>query len=361
MWLQSLQLSHLRCVSQVQLAPVAGLNVLIGHNGAGKTSVLEAVSLLGSGRSFRGGAKTPVVQHGADALNIFACVQTNTGREHLGFSRSARGWQARVNGSDVATMTELVRRLPVVVLEPGSHEVVEGGSEARRKMLDWLLFHVEPDFSAQANRYQRVLKQRNAALKLDGADAASLAVWDQAIVTAGQAIADMRAALWARLEPGFRIALQSMLPELGAVQLQYQQGWPEEQSLLEAQRLRHAIDLGRGFSSRGPHRADWGVQFARAQDKTWLSRGQEKCVFIAFALALLAEFAEQRGEKAILCIDDLFSELDSAHQQRCFEQIESQVDQLWISGTESRSSIAAWRGEKALFHVEQGTVRRADF
>ncbi|NJR44327.1 DNA replication and repair protein RecF, partial [bacterium] len=261
--------------------------------------MLEAIALLGTGRSFRGGARTPLVQFGAEALHIFAEVQSLAGTESLGFSRSERAWQARANGLDLASLTELVRRLPVLVMEPGSHALVEGGSEHRRKLLDWLLFHVEPGFAHAATRYSRVLKQRNAALKQDGANALSLGIWDHALAEAGALLASYRQAAWAPLQQHFADALSLALPELGAVQLNFHQGWPDEQGLIEALQARLAVDLGRGFSSRGPHRADWTLGFAEAHEKTWLSRGQEKCVFLAFAVAILKRFFELRGERAL--------------------------------------------------------------
>ena len=355
MWISELQIANLRCIEAARLVLAPGLLIFTGENGAGKTSVLEALAILGSGRSFRGGVRAPLVRLGNEALSVFAQVQSREKNQRLGFSRNVSSWQARVNGVPVSSLVSLVRELPVLVLEPGSHSLIEGPSDSRRRLFDWLLFHVEPEFSLVAARYQRALQQRNAALKLEGADARSLESWNQQLALCGEQLSAFRESLWMRLAPKLISALSSLLPELGEVSVKFNRGWPNELTLAAAIQDRQRVDIARGFSSKGPHRADWGVSFARAADRQWLSRGQEKNAYLAYAMAVLQHYRKVSGESAILCIDDLASELDELHQQRCVSFAFECVDQFWVTGTQ-RLSCPTWPGARQAFHVEHGAI-----
>jgi DNA replication and repair protein RecF len=345
----------LRCIELAQLVLAPGMLSFTGANGAGKSSVLEALAILGSGRSFRGGVRAPLIRRGSEAFSVFAQVQSHEKNHRLGFSRNASAWQARVDGSQVTSLVNLVRELPVLVLEPGSHALIEGPSESRRRLFDWLLFHVEPGFSSVATRYQRALQQRNAALKLDGADSRSLASWNQQLADTGIQLSAYRESQWLRLEPKLIAALSLLLPELGPVSVVFNRGWANELTLVDAINERQRVDIARGFSSKGPHRADWSISFALAADRQWLSRGQEKNAYLAYAMAMLMLYREATGKSAILCIDDLWSELDELHQQRCVALAFACVEQFWVTGTQ-QIDCPAWPGAQLSFHVEHGAI-----
>ena len=356
MWVSRLQIETLRCFSAVSVLPATGLNILTGANGAGKSTVLEALSLLGSGRSFRGGARAPLVRKGENYLSVFAEVESARGTQRIGFSRSASSWSAKLNGAAVTSLAKLVRELPILVLEPGSHSLVEGPSESRRRLFDWFLFHVEPGFSGAAARYQRALQQRNAILKQDAVAIKSLAVWNQQLAETGTVLSGYREREWVQLEPIMRATFNSLLPELGSASVTFNRGWSNDVSLLDAIEDRERVDVSRGFSSRGPHRADWFSNFALVSDRLWLSRGQEKNAYLAYAMAFLQRYRSISGESAILCIDDIWSELDELHQARCFALAANSAGQVWVTGTEQRASSNAWTRDSRLFHVEHGAI-----
>jgi DNA replication and repair protein RecF len=353
MKLERLQLRGLRSISEATLDLAPGFNVLIGANGAGKTSVLEAAFLLSHGRSFRSGAREALIQRGASGLSIFSTVRHEDQRlVRLGLGREGARWDARVDSQDVP-IGQLVRECAVVCFEPGSHALIAGAADERRRFLDWGVFHVEHDFLLAWRRFQRALKQRNSLLRKESASNDALYVpWEQELARAGTLIDQWRRAYWDALLPYLRERASLFLPELGPLELRYRPGWPETEDLettLSGQRMR---DQARGHTSAGVHRADWSLSFLNAPQREHLSRGQEKLVALACLLAQARLDADRRGEWPIICLDDLSSELDQEHQASVVASLLAVPAQVLITGTEMPRPLE--RASARVFHVEQG-------
>jgi len=354
MRLERLHLQGLRCISDLTLELAPGFNVLSGANGAGKTSVLEAAFLLSHGRSFRGGARDALTQRGASGLNIFSHVRHADGTAHrLGLGREGGRWEARLDGEDVP-IGQLIRECAVVCFEPGSHALIAGAAEERRRFLDWGVFHVEHDFLVTWRRYQRALKQRNSLLRSGPAPDEQLGPWEYELARHGALIDQWRRAYLGELSPFLKEQAALLLPELGNIELRYRPGWPEEQDLadvLASQRLR---DQGRGHTTSGVHRGDWSLSFRLAPQREHLSRGQEKLAALICVLAQARLDATHRGEWPIVCLDDLASELDQLHQAALVESLQNTHAQILISGTEVPRVLESTPVK--LFHVEQGRL-----
>ncbi|MCK9489390.1 MAG: DNA replication/repair protein RecF [Xanthomonadales bacterium] len=335
------------------------LNLVLGANGSGKSSLLESIHLLAHGRSFRSGAPDDLVQRGASGLDIHSHWSVGTGQsQRLGMSRRDRSWHLRVNDADVASLAEFVQHSAAVAVTPDSQLLVTGPAEWRRRHLDWLLFHVEHEFLDHWRRYQRALKQRNLVLRSHG-DSESLAAWEAQMASAGEAVSRFRAQALALLEQQFRQLAGLLIPSLAVDGLLFRPGWPSALSLAEALAAGRESDQERGFSQRGPHRADWRLRFADGLDQDQLSRGQAKLVAICCLLAQVKVFHAQRGIWPVMLVDDLASELDPEHQVRLLGWLAQTQAQIFITGTELQPRwpdrmIAA----AARFHVEQGRVTR---
>lgn len=355
MWVEHLYIDGLRCLSAFELDLACGLNVLIGANGVGKTSVLEALYLLGSGRSFRTGGKQALLGHQRSALTVSARVHVAERSHQVGFERRSNGWIARIDGEAVDQLALLARRHAVMVFEPGSHALISGVAEVRRRFLDWLVFHVEPHFASAYAAFQRVLKQRNVLLR-SAAPASELEAWHFSIVSAGEQVHSLRAASLARFELALREALAELLPELGNCEFSSTPGWRMDESYDAALRRTLVRDRALGYTTRGPQRADWQVRFEHAQDRSQLSRGQEKSLCFASVLALLRCYKEARSDAALLGLDDLFSELDVEHQERCLRLASSAAEQVIVTGVQTSSALAAWPGAQQMFHVERSAA-----
>jgi DNA replication and repair protein RecF len=358
MRLEQLRMCGLRCLTDVSLALDPAINVFVGDNGAGKTSVLEAAFLLSHARSFRSGAREALVQRGMSQLALYAEVRHHdeAAVERVGLGRSGARWEARINGESVS-IGQLVQVCAVVCFEPGSHALIAGAAEERRRYLDWGVFHVEPDFLALWRRCQRALKQRNSLLRGGAADGEGLfEPWEWELSQAAALLDLQRRAYLDLLRPCLEASMAALLPELGAMELRYRRGWSEDASLAEQLIMQRGRDLARGHTSLGPHRADWTVSFEQAPLREHLSRGQEKLAALACVLAQAALYARQRGDWPVVCLDDLASELDQVHQAAVVGQLREAGAQVLLTGTELPGALQGIPAR--LFHVEQGLISR---
>lgn len=349
----------LRRFERVELAPAPGLNLITGDNGAGKTSLLEALHLMAWGRSFRGRVRDGLIRTGSEAVEVFV-EWTEAGHDRLrkaGLRHSGQEWQGRLDGDNVAQLGDLCAALAVVSFEPGSHALVTGGGEPRRRFLDWGLFHVEQDFLPTWRRYNRALKQRNALLKAGGS-VAQLDAWDAELADAGEAVTAHRLAYLDRLQAQLTEAADALVPMLGRAQLAFSPGWKrQELSLADALLVARERDRQFGYTGVGPHRADWRVDYAALPQREALSRGQAKLTALSCLLAQAHDYAAQRGEWPVIALDDLASELDRRHQNRVLDRLLGSGAQIFLTGTEPPAGLAE-RTPGAWFHVEHGAVTR---
>lgn len=358
-----LEASNLRRFEHLALEPGPALNLLIGDNGAGKTTILEALHLMAYGRSFRGRVRDGLVRSGAAALEVF--VEWEEGDDALphrkaGLRHSGQAWEGRLDGAPVTQLSQLCAALEVVSVEPGSHALVEGGGDPRRRFLDWGLFHVEPEFIPVWRRYHRALKQRNALLKAGGSDA-QLDSWDRELAEAGEPFARYRQAYVERLEPQFQPMLARLAPSLGAGTLKYLPGWRQaDLSLADALLLSRSRDRAAGHTTQGPHRADWRAELEISPNGEPLSRGQGKLLALCCLMTQAQTHAlAAHGRWPVVVFDDLASELDHHHQARVVQALYESGAQVFISGTRPPAGMDPGRtGEGCVFHVEHGRVSR---
>jgi DNA replication and repair protein RecF len=353
-----LRVRDLRCLAEAELRPDSRLTLVVGPNGAGKSSLVEAIHVLGYGRSFRGRIRDGLVRTGAASLELYAEWQDASGQAHrAGLRHGGEKFEARLDGAPAPSLTELCARIAVVTFEPGSHDLIGGGAEHRRRYLDWGLFHVEPEFLPWWRRYARALKQRNAALK-SGPSAAVLAPWERELAEAGEVITRMRQAYLSRLEGFVAAEAGTYLAELGVASLDFRPGWKRSDlSLADALLLGRERDIATGHTGVGPHRADWRLGFAGLPGGEALSRGQEKLAALACILGQAAGVAAEGQGWPLVCLDDLASELDHRHQRQVLESVLLSGAQVLLTGTHPPAALAELGLQPLTFHVEHGRLR----
>jgi DNA replication and repair protein RecF len=351
MSLAELRIANLRCVESARLEFSPELNLIAGENGAGKTSILEAIFLLGRGRSFRTRTSEKLIRHGQSSLTVFGRTDDAVAAM-AGVEVSREGTRARINGAAAESLLALSSVLPVQSIDPEIHKLIDQGPERRRRWLDWLVFHVEPTFGMHWSRYQRALKQRNAALR-SGATA-ELGTWDAALIEHGNAMTDARRRSLVRLEP----YLEALFNRFSGLEVSaaFHSGWGQDHSLAEALRLAADRDRERGTSTTGPHRADVVLRLKGRSARETLSRGQQKITAVAMIVAQMKLMRAELQTQAVLLLDDPAAELDAKNLALLFDELASLKCQM--IATSLTPETALFQAPKATFHVEQGRVVR---
>jgi DNA replication and repair protein RecF len=367
--LTQLHINHVRNLHKVRLQDLQGVNVFFGCNGSGKTSVLEAIHLLGMARSFRGSSIGPLISHDAHCCTVYGTTTpllsvTGMGLRELGLplgvQRNRVGdAQIKIGGKVVRTVAELAEQLPLQVITADSFGLLTGSPGARRQYLDWGVFHVEQQFFGQWQRFQRCIKQRNNLLRRGKMVGEELTVWTRDLAQTGTAINEYRKAYFLKLSPRFKEIMAKLAPSLDALELRYHQGWDRQLSYGEALQQGAAADLEQGYTHSGPQRADIKVLSGGYLAADTLSRGQQKLVVCGLKLAQGQLMAQQGRGACTYLIDDLPSELDSTHSMLVCELLASMEAQVFITCIDHQDIRSVWpeNSELAMFHVEQGTVR----
>jgi DNA replication and repair protein RecF len=352
MRLVGLELRNIRIVSALEVAPGEGLNVFVGANGSGKTSILEAVYVLGSGRSFRTHRLSELISRGQSAMLVRGDVCAEDGAvTSIGVEKGEDGLRIRVAANEVRNASELARRLPLVVITPDSQRLLTDGAALRRQLMDWALFHVEPNYLNVVQRYRRALRQRNAALK-EAAAPGILAPWDQEVAEAGEALHQQRSRFLQEILPVYAETLEGLITV--PVDIRYQAGWDTAKSLSETLQASTRQDRFRGFTGTGPHRADLRFSTEGVLVNQVLSRGEGKLFVVGLVLAQARFLWELQGRRPVVLVDDLASELDEDSRRRFFSRLRDLGAQVFVS-TVSTDLVetADWEGLR-VFHVERG-------
>jgi DNA replication and repair protein RecF len=313
--LVSLAISDFRNIVETTIEPdPQGTTVITGLNGAGKTSVLEAVAYLSTLQSFRGSPREAMVRRGTER-SILRAVTLDNGRWitiEAELSASGRS-RTMVNRQTVRRRSDLHQALRTTVFTPEDIGVVRLGPTERRRFLDETLDVVDPKTARVAEDVDKILRQRAALLrgsgrKLSAEAAATLDVWDSRLDAAGTSLVEAREALVVQLAPLTESHYSRLAGETTVVTLDYRRSWSGR--LLDALAESRSKDLERGVSLTGPHRDELELSLGGLPSRTHASQGEQRSLALALQLAAHQLATERLGSAPVLLLDDVFSELD---------------------------------------------------
>ncbi len=346
---------NIRNIQQASIFPSNRINLIAGCNGSGKTSLLEAIHLLALGKSFRTHQIHKVVASGADRLVVFAeYISDNNVSFALGVERSKETTRLRINGCNVGKVAELAQLVPLQLINPDSHQLIELGPRHRRQFVDWGMFHVEQEFFPVWCRFNQALRQRNAALRL-GASDTEISVWHSEMSVCADHISDMRRSYVADLIPVARAVVEK-LSGITPLDIRFFPGWSGEEQYEHC--LNHSIKTDRnlGYTRHGPHRADLSISVGGVQARDRVSRGEQKLIAAALRLSQLELMKIKTRRSCILLIDDLPSELDETHRELFIDYLYKLSCQIFITTTESGLLGDKMEIVDKVFHVEHGNI-----
>jgi DNA replication and repair protein RecF len=351
MSLRRMRVSDFRCVQAADLEFDADLTLITGPNAAGKTTLLEAIYVLGRGRSFRTRLVDNLIRHAANRFVVFGEVETSPRRVSLGIEGSSEGMRARVGGERAGSLAELAALLPVQIIDPEVHRLIEEGPSRRRRFLDWGVFHVEHSFVSHWQKYQVALRQRNAALKAR-LPRSSVVAWDGELIRLGVLIDDARRRYTERLSV---VAQEIAAAILGLeLALSYRSGWSRERSFAAALEESWSRDVEFGGTSVGPQRAELGIRLAGSPVKDRISRGQQKLLSAALLMAQLSLFPADSPARPTLLLDDPAAELDNDHLLGLIREVSQSSVQLVV--TTLMPDLPAFGAPGRRYRVAHGNV-----
>lgn len=326
-----LALTNFRSYADAVVETAPGLIVLTGENGAGKTNVLEAISLLGPGRGLRAAALSEMVRDtGPGGFAVAARLHDGTEIGTGTTPGQPERRQVRINGA-AAPATAMAERLSLLWLTPAMDRLFTEGAGGRRRFLDRLVLALDPAHAIHATRYEAAMRARNKLLSGDAVpDAAWLDALETAMGTHGDAIEAARAACVKAL--GERLALQPESPFARAALKLHGESGPDLAVRLRQERAR---DRAAGRTLTGPHRADLLVtHVGKNQPADRCSTGEQKALLLAIVLAHAELVAELRGQRPLLLLDEVAAHLDPGRRAALLARLEAAGGQVWMTGTE---------------------------
>jgi DNA replication and repair protein RecF len=354
MTLRRVQASNFRCLEFAELEFDPQFTLISGPNASGKTSLLEAIYVLGRGRSFRTRRLDKLIRSGAAQFTVFGEVDFAQRRVALGVEGSAEGMRAKMAGERVASLAELAAVLPVQIIDPEVHRLIEEGPSQRRRFLDWGVFHVEHAFVRQWQNYQQVLRQRNSALK-SRQPRLVVSAWDGELLRLGGWIDAARSHYVSQLLVSAREIARGLLGM--ELDLSYRSGWARDMSFEAALKDSWVQDQESGSTLVGPQRAELAIRLDGVAVKDRISRGQQKLLAASLLMAQISLFPRDSDVCPTLLLDDPAAELDSERLHRLILEVSRRSVQLIVTSLSAQFDVLGSPGRR--YSLEGGRVRDA--
>lgn len=354
MIVKSINLENFRCIKNAAIELGDGVNFFFGENGSGKSSLLESLHILATGKSFRTSKIENIKNFENNYFSIFSKIKRKGIENVIGLKKEKSFFDIRINSENINRLSDLVLHFSILTFHANSIKLIEGEPIYRRRYIDWWLFHSDPIFYAEWLRYQKILKHRNAALRTDYE---FLGTWDEALAESGEKINSLRLS-----------AVENMMIELNYL-LKYNEnfifsnfswkyyfGWSKEESLYSSLKRNFPRDAQYAFTSVGPHRSDLRLFFQGKDAKETLSRGQQKTLSLLLLMALASLHKKVLNETPVFLIDDLSSELDVNHRRHLMDQIVDFGGQILVTAVGEKDLIFPNAAAIRTFTLQEGVV-----
>ena len=354
--LTSLSVDQFRNLAPVTLQFSPQLNLFIGANAAGKTSLLESLYTLARARSFRTRNLEKAIQNGATSFQLVAAVITEQNRGiPVGLKCGEKKLIARINGRPVKRLSDLAALFPVQWLGGNLHRLIEEGPGYRRQYLDWGLFHVKPAYVAVWKRFQKLLKQRNAALRT-GVTAKEVHAWDYELANSAEELHQFRKDYVVNLADIIKSVSRELLDLPEDIQISYRKGWATEMPYIKALEVGLDKDREHRYTRPGPQRAELLFLYRNRPVIESLSRGQQKLFVLALQVAQASLLRQLTLQSSLFLMDDLGAELDIGNQQRVMRLLQSIEAQTFVTAIDDPMKTGWNVGVVNRFHVKHGFV-----
>jgi len=353
-FIKQIKINGFRCYESVDLVFNKQVNIFYGNNGSGKTSVLEAIYWLSTGKSFRSKKNKVLINHQHSEFILFSSFSNATDSSvqtlGVGFNKNNSKKTIRLNQKNISKQSQIAHTLPVVSIDPDSYLLIDKTPNFRRSFLDWLVFHVKPSYLNIWTQTNRCHRQLNALYKSKQLN--QIPEWQQQYVHFATQLNSFRVEVFIKLKLRVETKVKQFIPELEGFELHYHQGWNKDVDLNQLLIKDQDKNLLYGSLFSGVHKMDIKCKVNNLSAQDILSRGQKKIISIVFYLSFIELLTETTGLDPIICLDDLDAELDENKTNLLCEFIKTRNNQVFIS-TVDINKVTALFDDVAVFHVKQ--------
>lgn len=336
MLFDAIYIQNFRNIESLRFEPAAGINVIEGANGQGKTNLLEAIHLSVTLRSFRNHPTRDLIRIGEKQAVIATRFRVDETTRDTELTLRGSRRNLKINGDRVRTLDDYFGMMRVVTFTPDDVNVFKEGPGGRRLFFDRMIFNLHSVYGAESLRFEQVLKQRNAALRQEPIDTALLDVYEEVLADYGALVTQRRAAFLDTFKAPLTEAFEEVFGDDLSVRLDYDDRFADRDALLEAIRKNRARDIMRGYTTIGPQRDDIEAYLDDQPFKIYASQGQHRAFVLACKIAEIRCNVAQHESWPVLLMDDVSSELDPVRNAHLFSFLDTLKTQVFITTTDHR-------------------------
>lgn len=346
MYIQKLKLYNFRNIEYKEYNFTKKINIFFGDNGVGKTSILEAIHFLSTGKSFRKSTFKSIIKFQQQELAVYLETKQNI----FSVSKSIKGtWKGKQNNSSIKKQSIITNQLPVVSIDPEVYRLVDFGPIFRRNFLDWLVFHVKHDYLLLWKKTYKCIKQLNILYK-QKAPSSEINVWENNFIDFSEELSKTREEFFNQITPTIFKLSHFMQEEIKDLTIEFKKGWSGSLSLREQLKKDRKRNLMYGKLQYGPQKMDIVIKTSSNPAAQILSRGQKKVLSISFYMAYI-QFLIDNDIEPIVCLDDFDAELDKDKLAKAAEFFNKINSQIFITSVQKKKIGKVFPGA-AMFHVE---------
>ena len=366
MFLETVSIQNLRSLDLLSFKPNNNINIILGKNNAGKTTILESIYIGSRLKTFKQTPTPSLIQHGHKHLKLLLNVVKSNEKHQICIEKSLKAHNTAKNNSKMIGAKELARLFPVLSLAFGQENIINLPSENRRNLLDWGLFHVKPDYLGLLQTYQKCLQQRNYLLKKGSTE--DIEYWTNKLAESGEKISNERIAHFDKINKSFQTFVDIAAKnanrahqDIRSVTISYKRGWDEKTALKDSITNNLHKDRAIGFTEFGPHKADILVQSESFELKKIGSMSSQVLASLLLTLAQAEVFHVEHNYRPILLIDDLFFGIDDTNLMLMIELLIQAKTQSFLTAPdiykEKLVDISQKTEKVQLFTLDEGGIK----
>ncbi|MCL2858791.1 MAG: DNA replication/repair protein RecF [Streptococcaceae bacterium] len=364
MFIKEIVIKNFRNYKDIHLQFHEKMNLILGENAQGKTNLLEAIYLTSFGKSFRTSKDSEMIRFDEEFCKVKVTFDCNDDKKNVDIIIGKEKKAVKIDDLKIKKISELMNQIFIVIFSPEDLKIVKEDPEKRRKFIDRELCQIKPSYFANLSSYKRILMQRNAFLKEKKIDHDFIDIWDEKLILFGSKIIAERQKFIDKMNHISNEIHQRITNGKENLEIVYESNVPycediQEQLKLFQFKIKETFkkDMIKGYTGTGPHRDDLKICVNGIDIRTFGSQGQQRTAALSLKLAELTLIEEETGEKAILLLDDVLSELDHERQKFLINSL-SQV-QLFIATTEIDKQVLNALTKGFTFTIKEGTVKKS--